>query len=228
MEIKQFERYSDTEIIERIIAGETKLYEILIRRYNPFLYKIGRGYGYAHQDTEDLMQESYISAFYSLSKFENRSAFKTWLTRIMLNHCFQKKQKFSFQKEIVTDKQTEISTAMFHQSTDSEKSLINKELGHLLETALEKIPEDYRLVFTLRELNGLSISETVEALNITESNVKVRLNRAKKMLRTEIETMYSPEEIYEFNLVYCDRIVEKVMSQISLCEKQATADLQSE
>ena len=215
MEIKQFEKYSDLEIINKVLAGEAKLYEILIRRYNPFIYKVGRGYSYNHQDTEDLMQETFISAFYSLAKFENRSSFKTWLTRIMLNHCYQRKQKMSVQKEIASDNiQTEISTPMFQDSSKSENPFINKELGHILEVALQKIPEDYRLVFTLRELNGLSIAETTEALNISESNVKVRLNRAKKMLRSEVETMYSPAEIYEFNLVYCDRIVERVMSQI--------------
>jgi len=83
-----------------------------------------------------------------------------------------------------------------------------------LENAINKIPEDYRIVFTLRELNGLSISETTEALQITESNVKVRLNRAKKLLRTEIEKMYAPEDIFEFNLIYCDRMVQNVMNQI--------------
>ena len=94
--------------------------------------------------------------------------------------------------------------------------MVNKELARVLENALTHIPEDYRIVFTLRELNGLSVSETVESLQISESNVKVRLNRAKKMLRTEIEKMYSAEEIFEFNLIYCDRLVNRVMSAIKI------------
>ncbi len=96
---------------------------------------------------------------------------------------------------------------------------MNKELGCVLENALYKIPEDYRMVFTLRELNGLSILETTEALNITETNVKVRLNRAKKMLRSEIEKMYSPNDIFEFNLVYCDAMVINVMNKIKTTSK---------
>ena len=67
----------------------------------------------------------------------------------------------------------------------------------------------------MRELNGLNIAETAEALNISETNVKARLSRAKTMLRSEIEKMYSPEDIYEFNLVYCDRMVERVMAKIT-------------
>lgn len=92
--------------------------------------------------------------------------------------------------------------------------MVNNELGNVLERALNRIPEDYRIVFTLRELNGLSVADTTEALDITESNVKVRLNRAKKMLRLEIEKLYSPEEIYEFNLRYCDAMVDRVMKAI--------------
>ncbi|HEY5392717.1 MAG TPA: sigma-70 family RNA polymerase sigma factor, partial [Hanamia sp.] len=83
----QFEKYSDLEIIQRINEGDIKLFEILIRRYDPFLYRIGRTYRYNHEDTEDLMQDAYINAYCNLKKFQNRSSFKTWLTRIILNVC---------------------------------------------------------------------------------------------------------------------------------------------
>jgi len=212
----RFEQYSDLEIIQKINDGEVKLFEILIRRYNSFLYKIGRTYRYNHQDTEDLMQDAYINAFFNLKKFENRSSFKTWFTRIMLNLCYQKKQKLSFKNEIVgNDFQNEKSNIMSHHSTNNEKITVNKELGRVLENAIHEIPEDYRIVFTLRELNGLSVAETADVLNITESNVKVRVNRAKTMLQKEIKKMYSPKEIFEFNLIYCDGMVEKVMTKIN-------------
>lgn len=162
------------------------------------------------------MQEAYVNAFFNLKKFENRSSFKTWFTRIMLNLCYQKKQKLSYKNEIIGDDiQNEKSNIMFHHSSNNEKITVNKELGHVLENAIHQIPEDYRMVFTLRELNGLSVAETAETLDITESNVKVRLNRAKTMLQKEIKKMYSPEEIFEFNLIYCDAMVEKVMSKIN-------------
>ena len=216
MELKVFEKYTDAEVIKEILSGKPALYEILIRRNNPFLYKVGRSYGFNHHDTEDLMQETYISAFYNLAKFENRSLLKTWMIRIMLNNCYQKKQKHSYQKEILQENNlNEKNTPMFTNQSGGEKSIINKELGHVLENALNQIPEDYRVVFALRELNGLSTAETAEVANISETNVKVRLNRAKTMLRSEIEKMYSPEDIYEFNLIYCNRIVEYVLNHIS-------------
>jgi RNA polymerase sigma-70 factor (ECF subfamily) len=212
----QFEKYSDLEIIQKINDGDAKLFEILIRRYNPFLYKIGRTYRYNHQDTEDLMQDAYINTFFSLKKFEHRSSFKTWITRIMLNLCYQRKHKLSFKNEITGDDiQNEKSNIMFHQSTNNEKITVNKELGRVLENAIHEIPEDYRIVFSLRELNGLSVAETAEALDISQGNVKVRLNRAKAMLQKEIKKMYSPEEIFEFNLIYCDGMVDRVMAKIN-------------
>jgi RNA polymerase sigma factor (sigma-70 family) len=211
----QLQQYSDLEIIQKINDGDVKLFEILIRRYNPFLYKIGRTYRYNHQDTEDLMQDAYVNTFFSLKKFEHRSSFKTWITRIMLNLCYQRKHKLSFKNEITGDDiQNEKSNIMFHQSTNNEKITVNKELGRVLENAIHQIPEDYRIVFSLRELNGLSVAETAEALDISESNVKVRLNRAKTMLQKEIKKMYSPEEIFEFNLIYCDGMVDRVMKKI--------------
>jgi len=211
----QFEKYADAEIISRVNEGDIKLFEILIRRYDPFLYKIGRSYRYNHEDTEDLMQDAYINAFCGLKKFQNRASFKTWLTRIMLNGCYQKKHKLSFKNEIGEDNfQNEKSDALFEQSYNNEKMAMNKELGRVIEKAVHNIPEDYRIVFTLRELNGLNVAETAEALDISESNVKVRLNRAKGMLQKEIKKMYSPGEIFEFNLVYCDTLVNRVMEKI--------------
>jgi len=206
---------SDSEVIQKILAGEPSMYEILIRRYNPFIYRIGRAYRYDHQTTEDLMQETYINAYTSLSKFENRSSFKTWLTKIMLHQCWQKKQRFSYQKETVLENDfTENTAPMFQYQKTAEKEIITKELGRVIENALFRISDDYRMVFTLRELNGLSTAETAETLNITESNVKVRLNRAKAMLRHEIKKLYLPEDIFEFNLIYCDGMVERVMKAI--------------
>ena len=192
----QYETYSDLRIIQEINNGDTTLFEILIRRYGPFLYKIGRMYNHNHENTKDLMQDTYINVYIHLKEFENRSSFKTWLTTIMLNQCYQKRHKLSFKNEIISDDiQDEKSSAQFHHSTNNEKIAINKELGRVLENAIHEIPEDYRIVFSLREINGLSVAETAEAMNITENNVKVRLNRAKVMLRREIKKMYLTEDI---------------------------------
>ena len=214
---KHTEQFSDKEVIDRIIEGEAALFEILIRRNNPFLFKIGMSYGYSHDDVQDLMQETYISAYSNLRKFENRSSFKTWLIRIMLNQCYQKKQKMSYKteqtpKKSITEKSIPMFTSDRHQ--DSAKILVNRELNQIIEDAIVTIPIEYRMVFSLREVSGLNVAETAQLLNISEANVKVRLNRAKTMLRKAIEQKYSAEEIFEFNLIYCDRMVNRVMSII--------------
>lgn len=97
---------------------------------------------------------------------------------------------------------------------DAYKTVTNKEVSQIVGQALLQIPVDYRMVFCLRELNGMSTTETADAVGITETNVKVRLNRAKYMLRQSIEKMYAPGDIFEFNLVYCDSMVNRVMNQI--------------
>lgn len=215
MNLKQNDQYSDEEVIAKILSGENALYEIIIRRYNPYLYKTGRSYGFDHADTEDLMQETYLNAYKYLRSFGNRSSFKTWIVKIMLNQCYQKKTKAALQTASVIPFTHEIAEPMLPANhSDTGRTVIRKELKNVVENALQQIPEDYRLVFSLRELTGLNTAETSDALNISESNVKVRLNRAKTMLRSEIEKMYSPAEIFEFNLIYCDRMVERVMSQL--------------
>src|SRR6185437_14550358 len=148
---ENFDKLPDMEIIQKVIVGEVKLFEILIRRNNPFLYKTGRAYGYKHEDTQDLMQETFINAYLNLSKFENRSSFKTWIIRIMLNNCFQKRQKFSYKNETPNAYAiNETSTPMYsnNQHTDLNKTILNRELSHVIENSLEKVPIDYRMVFS--------------------------------------------------------------------------------
>ncbi|HYF32198.1 MAG TPA: sigma-70 family RNA polymerase sigma factor [Chitinophagaceae bacterium] len=215
--VKQFETIGEPELIQKIKDGETGLFEILIRRNNPFLYKVGMSYGYRHEDVEDLMQESFICAFLNLEKFEQRSSFKTWVVRIMLNQCYRKAQKLSFKNEKTVNAEADEKQIPLFQnqpSMDTYKAVINRELSHVIGEAITRMPIDYRMVFSLRELNGMSTAETAEVLEISEANVKVRLNRARHMLRDMVEKMYSPEEIFEFNLVYCDRIVNRVMKLI--------------
>ncbi|MBS1781105.1 MAG: sigma-70 family RNA polymerase sigma factor [Bacteroidetes bacterium] len=209
------ENFTEAEVIARVIDGEKALYEIIVRRFNPYLYKIGRSYNYNHEDTQDLMQETFMDAYKNLLQFEGRSDFKTWIIRIMMNNCYRKRGKASFKNEMLQDA-NEYSAPMFsNRNNDTDKVIQNRELGHIIESALQKIPFDYRMVFSLREINGLSISETAEMLGISEANVKVRLNRAKIMLRRDIENAYSANELFEFNLIYCDPMVESVMNKIN-------------
>ena len=132
--MNSFDQFTDLEVIQKNVAGEVELFEIIIRRYNPFLYKVGRSYNYNHEDTEDLMQETYIDTYTNLVKFENRSSFKTWIIKIMLNKCYKKQQKWS-SKKVITAEINEKSTPMFsnNQHTDTNKTVMNRELNFVIE-----------------------------------------------------------------------------------------------
>jgi RNA polymerase sigma factor (sigma-70 family) len=210
--------YTDEEVIARICNGQTALFELLIRRTNPKLYRVGRSFGFNHHDTEDLMQDTHVDAYFHLRSFQHRSQYSTWLTRMMINRCLQRLRKQSTTREIPTLQHDDTALPVYQnsQSDDPSQLVMKNELNRLIENALVELPVNYRMVFTLRELNHLNVSETAEALSISEDNVKVRLNRAKAMLRSKLEKHYKRDDVFEFNLVYCDAIVNRVMQRINL------------
>jgi RNA polymerase sigma factor (sigma-70 family) len=207
---------SDQLLIEKILKGELSFFEILVRRYNPVLYKIARSYGFNHHDAEDLMQDTHVSAYMALKNFEGRSSYKTWVSRIMVNKCLYKLKYGYFKNEVPGEILESKHQPMYvtQKETQTENVLLNHELTLILEKSLQNIPVMYRTVFVLREVEGFSVAETAELLGITSVNVKVRLNRAKTLLQKQIEQFYSSSELYSFNLIYCDGIVYNVLAQI--------------
>ncbi|HEY1202018.1 MAG TPA: sigma-70 family RNA polymerase sigma factor [Niastella sp.] len=199
---------TDEELIARILAGEKRLFELLIRKYNQRLYRIGMSILENEAEAEDAMQTAYINAYEHLSGFEQRSTFGTWLTRIMLNQCYEQKRK---SKQVLVNLEPDNFVTM----NTAVNELANKELSGALQQAVAKLPEKYRLVFVLREIEDLSVRETSAALNIEESNVKVRLNRAKTMLRENLNS-YMKDYVYSFHLTKCDRIVNNVLNRLGI------------
>jgi len=197
----------DEEIIKRITTGEKQLFEIIIRRYNQRLYRIGMSILGNDQEVEEAMQASYISAYEHLPQFAYRAAFGTWLTRIMLNQCYKARRDHI---RVLSTRQD--SENIINMKTP-ENVMASKELSRVLENAITQLPEKYRLVFVLREIEDLSVRETAEIAGIQESNVKVRLNRAKTMLRENLNS-YMKDSIYPFHLSRCDRIVHRVIEQL--------------
>jgi RNA polymerase sigma-70 factor (ECF subfamily) len=204
---------TDNEIIERILVGEKKLYERIIRKYNPRLYRVGIAIVKEDSIVEDLMQNAYVRAYEHLPRFEHRAAFGTWLTRIMINECLQfvKKRKHA----TAFERQKRYNMNNYEEKTP-DKVAINRELAQVLENALFELPEKYRLVFVMREMEDMSIAETTEALSLSESNVKVRLNRAKSMLREKLNEYYKSNQIFHFYLTRCDRVVANVNRALSI------------
>ena len=204
----QMRQISDETLITNVLSGDKPAFEQLMRRYNQRLFRIGMSMLASEADVEDAMQTAYINAWLHLTQFRRDSSFGTWLTRIMLNQCLEQKRKTQLIRTSIIQSDNTMNT----RTPGSE--LVNKELSSLLENAIQRLPEKYRLVFVMREVEDLSVRETSEVLDIGASNVKTRLNRAKAMLRDELQG-YMKEQVYTFNLKRCDRIVEGVFAVIA-------------
>ena len=201
---------NDEEIAERILAGEKYLFENLMRKFNARLYRIGMSIINDDSAVEDVMQTAYINAYLHLADFQGKSSFGTWLTRIFINEsllCVKKRKK----QRLVHIDNLENSP---HFETPLQ-DLMSIELKTILEKSIAGLPEKYRLVFVMREIEEVSTNETMELLNLSESNVKVRLNRAKEMLRNDLGSHYKSVQLYDFHLSRCDRVVNYVMSRIN-------------
>ncbi|MDP4175256.1 MAG: RNA polymerase sigma factor [Bacteroidota bacterium] len=211
---------SDEQIIDGVISGRKNIYEVIMRRYNQRLFRIGHAYLQDEEEIEDLIQSTYIKAYEQLDRFENRSKFSTWLIRIFINEALQRvkqKKRYSTISEEELESRS-ISEKYYFREIDMNspyRQTINNELREVLEKAVDGLPEKYKAVFIMREIEEMSISETSQCLNISESNVKVRLNRAKEMLREGLSQYYHDKDIFNFNLLKCNKIVDAVLENIS-------------
>ncbi|KXK36957.1 MAG: sigma-70 family RNA polymerase sigma factor [Saprospiraceae bacterium] len=207
---------TEEDLIEKILAGNRTLYEIIVHRYNSYLYKVGRSYGFNHDDVEDLLQDTYISAFQHLKDFNGRSSLKTWLVHILLHQCYHKKHKMRYSHEKpVSEEINNDKLSLISDKRDDGFSIVQShELREIIESAVLQLPDEYRDVFSLRELYCISTAETATVLNITESNVKIRLKRAKEMLKSRIKQSFNSSELFELNLVHCGGIQKKTMDAV--------------
>ncbi len=214
-ELNGFLNASDSEVISRILQGNKDLYEIIIRRYNQRLYRVGMSILKDEVEVEDAMQAAYINAYENLHKFSFKSSYATWLTRILINECLLRIRMSNRSVVMDEDRMRTISEQHNnHHLPTPVHSTMNSELKSILHDAINKLPEKYRLVFVMREIEDMNVVETQECLDISAINVKVRLNRAKVMLKEMIAGYYQKEDILHFHLSKCDRMVAMVMSKI--------------
>jgi RNA polymerase sigma factor (sigma-70 family) len=202
---------SDLDVVKEILNGDKEKYALLIKKYNQRLYRIAKSILWNEEESEDAMQEAYVKAYQQLKKFQQRSSFGTWLTRILINECLMKKRQQKRHKEI-SDETAAVKISSNGQGPD--KKMLNKELKFMLENAIAQLPEKYRLVFVMREIEHMSVSEVTGALDITETNTKARLSRAKEMLRDTLVSQYPLQELMDFHAVRCARMAERVFARI--------------
>lgn len=209
-------KLSDFKVVERVLEGEKELFEILLRRYNQRLFRVIRSYIHSEDDVRDIMQDAYVKAYLKLQQFNNQSSFSTWLIRIAINEALQHIRK---NKRLVTNYGKTESLENVFQLPDTnnmnpEKQTIKTETRALVEQAVDRLPEKYRVVFVLQQVEGLSNPEIAACLKLTDSNVKVRLHRAKNLLKEELFKTTHDASIFEFGNHKCDLMVEKVMKCI--------------
>jgi RNA polymerase sigma-70 factor (ECF subfamily) len=209
---------SDEQVVERVLAGESALYEVVMRRYNTRLYHVARAILKNDDEAEDVMQDAYVRAFQHLNQFEGRSKFSTWLTRIAVHEALlrvHKARRLEDWDDMSESKQDRIEAARTRSNPEWEAA--SGELSRLLEQAIENLPESYRAVVMLRDVEEMSTLEAAECLSITEDNVKVRLHRAHGLLRKELyaRARISTTEAFPFHAPRCDRVVSAVLSVLA-------------
>jgi RNA polymerase sigma-70 factor, ECF subfamily len=209
---------TDVEIVDRVRAGDLALYEVIMRRYNQRLYRVARAILHDDSEAEDAMQEAYVRAYTHLDQFAGRSAFSTWLTRIAVHEALSRLRSRNRHPQVdVTEYDGEISMKITGKSLDPEQNASTAQLKEFLEEAVLNLPESYRTVIMLRDIEELSTSETAEALDLTEENVKVRLHRGHGMMRTWLfERIGSnAKQAFPFMGVRCDRVVHGVFNRLA-------------
>lgn len=212
------EGLSDEQVVARVLAGEKPLYEIIMRRYNTRLYRVVRSIVRDDGEVEDVVQDTYVRAFQHLDQFAARARFSTWLTRIAVHEALARIRKARRLEEwdlMTESQQNDITSERLQQNPESHAA--SGELGRLLEEAIDKLPENYRIVVMMRDVEEMSTSEAAECLSISEENVKVRLHRAHALLRKELYARAEliASQLFPFHAVRCDRLVSNVLSRLA-------------
>jgi RNA polymerase sigma-70 factor (ECF subfamily) len=187
-------RDNDYDLVQEINSGSIDRFQELVERYDQKLYNFSLRMCRDASDAEDLVQETFLNVFRYINSFRYETKFKNWLYKIAANSCIKKRRKSKFAPE------RELSLDEFTPQNESEKpdkvpewaqlpldKVLNHELQDIINQAIVALPEKYRVVMVLRDLEGFSTDETAQILNLSESNVKVRLHRARLFLRDELK-----------------------------------------
>ncbi len=219
LQIARSAELSDEDVVARVLEGDTALFEVIMRRYNQRLYRVARAILRDDGEAEDVMQDAYVRAYQHLRQFAGRSSFATWLTRIAVHEALARAHRRSRFTELDAIAESQGETMTFaSDGPDPEQQAVSAQAGVMLESAIMSLPESYRTVLMLRDIEELSTAETANALDLTEDNVKVRLHRARALLRRELYARAGSGRASAFSFMgeRCDRVVKQVFERISL------------
>ena len=212
------ESLTDEEVVRRVRGGEAALYEVIMRRYNQRLYRIARAILHSDAEAEDVMQDAYVRAYEHLDQFAARAPFAAWLIRIAVHEALTR-LRLSNRNQPLDDaeKDGDQSMQMTSKAPDPEQSASGAQLRDLLEQAILDLPEHYRTVIMLRDIEELTTTETAEALDLSEDNVKIRLHRGHGMIRNWLFEHIGADakEAFSFMGDRCNRVVEGVFNRLA-------------
>ena len=209
---------SDGVLVSRVLAGETALFERIMRRHNQRVFRAARAIVRDDAEAEDVMQETYTRAFAHLGQFRGDAQLGTWLVRIAVHEAFARVRR---QRRLAPlppgDDMEALPMPDRAMPIDPEREANNAELRRLLERAIDDLPETYRTVFVLREVEGLSTATTAECLGVSEEVVKTRLLRARTRLRDGLYERAGAvaSDAFTFGAERCDRVVAAVLSRLA-------------
>lgn len=204
---------SDNEIVGFVLAGNEAAFEGIMRRYNRLLYRLARSILGSDQDAEDAVQESYVRAYFKLGQFRGPGGFPSWISRIVINEALARMRGNRPRDAGVLDAEA-VAT---DPGSRPDRLAMSDDILALIESALDTLPQDFRLVFMLRAVEELSVQETADILDIKPATVKTRFHRARGLMRTALTRRIggvAPKSFY-FAGERCNRIVEKAFGRIS-------------
>lgn len=213
-----FAHLSDDVLLTRVNAGDLDAYEGIMRHHNQRLYRIARSIVTDDAEAMDVVQESFITAFDKLDKLREPAALPTWLSRITRNNALmrlRKSRRLTFMDEPDFDNVLHLSAAT-KRPEQPESVLANRQLRHLLEQAIDELPDAFRAVFMLRAVEKCPVATTAEILEIEPATVKTRYHRARLLLQRRLMEFADADgvAVHEFAGHRCDTIVCNVLETL--------------
>jgi RNA polymerase sigma-70 factor (ECF subfamily) len=207
---------TDEILAARARAGEPAAFELLMRRNNRRVYRTIRSVLRDGAEVEDAMQDAYVAAFTHLDQFEGASRWSTWLCRIAFNEALARLRRRRRFVSIDATNEGPMEDTAKAPSFDPERLAGDRELARVLEGAIDGLPDIYRTVIVLRQIEGLGVAETAAILDVAEEVIKTRLHRARGLLRAALEARIGTElsDSYSFGAERCDRVVASVLARI--------------
>jgi RNA polymerase sigma-70 factor, ECF subfamily len=208
---------TDDDLLTRILAGEYELFEIVMRRHNQRLYRAARSITRDDADVEDILQQAYLNAFAHLRQFESRAQLSTWLTRIVINEAHARRRRIGHASYLPTAAADGDAEAVASPQPSPEQQAYAAELHRVLEVAVDELPEPYRVVFMLRDVEGMSTIEAGAVLGLGSDAVKTRLHRARAMLRRAMSMRVGAlgAGAFRFYAPRCNRVVAAVLERLA-------------